>query len=246
MRTCVTLIIFSLIYTSLSYGQCIPDPKYTQPGIYPDSATGLPPAVATYEYNAVFTAVIPADTIVSPFPVMTIDSIGVALITGLPEGFQAIPNRPSGYWPGGTSGCMLITGNPTESQTGVYPLSITVVGYMGGLGLPFPYEITYYSLTILPASAYGIDDKVNALRLQAFPNPFTGMISLTFYAREKGIYSCRILDATGRLLQTQTLDVIPGENTGLVDGSTLAPGIYFCALSRKDGKDFSIIRLIKP
>ena len=114
MKKYITLLIISFLVVTLAFGQCIPDPQYTLPGIYPDSATGFPPAVATYEYNFVITAIIPADTIVFPFPRMNIDSIGVAEITGMPEGFQAIPSRPSGFWLGGTSGCMLITGTPTE------------------------------------------------------------------------------------------------------------------------------------
>ena len=162
--------------------------------IYPDSATGFPPAVATYEYNFVITAIIPADTIVFPFPRMNIDSIGVAEITGMPEGFQAIPSRPSGFWLGGTSGCMLITGTPIEAQVGVYPLAITVVGYMGGLGLPIPYTIDYYSITVLPAAAYGIDEPgvYGNIRLKAFPNPFAGKFNLEFYAQSADRKSTRL------------------------------------------------------
>ncbi|MBK6966455.1 MAG: hypothetical protein IPH20_21795 [Bacteroidales bacterium] len=105
---------------------------------------------------------------------MVVDSIGVVEVEGLPEGFQAIPSRASGFWLGGTSGCMLITGTPTELQVGVYPLTFSLVGYMGGLGLPIPYTIDYYSITVLPASAFGIDDPGvhGNIRMKAFPNPF--------------------------------------------------------------------------
>ena len=247
MKKYSTLIIVLFMMALQSLGQCIPNPAYTHSGIYPDSATGLPPAVATYEYNAVFTAVIPADTIVPPLPQLNIDSIGVAQITGLPEGFQAIPSRPSGYWLGGTSGCMLITGTPTEAQVGVYPLNITVVGYLGGLGLPFPYEITYYSITILPASAYGIEEQGSNdnIRMKVFPNPFTGLFLLDYYTEESGSYECLIYDAMGRLLQSEIIVSAKGQNSRSINGSNLEPGIYFCRL-RYPEKNFSAtVRLIK-
>lgn len=247
MKRFLIFLTLVLMFPVLLHAQCQPDPQYTQPGIYPDSATGFPPAVATYEYNFVITAIIPVDTIVFPFPRMNIDSIGVAEITGMPEGFQAIPSRPSGYWLGGTSGCMLITGTPTEAQVGVYPLSITVVGYMGGLGLPIPYTIDYYSITVLPAASYGIDEAgvFGNISLKAFPNPFTGKFNLEFYAQSAGNFECLIYDSRGRLLKSETISTDTGNQSYSIDGSDLEPGIYFCRLSHTRENLSAVIRLIK-
>lgn len=247
MTRFLTFLTLVLMFPVMLHAQCQPDPQYTLPGIYPDSATGFPPAVATYEYNFVITAIIPADTIVFPFPRMNIDSIGVAEITGMPEGFQAIPSRPSGFWLGGTSGCMLITGTPTEAQVGVYPLAITVVGYMGGLGLPIPYTIDYYSITVLPAASYGIDEPgvYGNIRLKAFPNPFSGKFNLEFYAQSAGNFECLIYDSRGRLLKSETITTDAGNQSYSVDGSDLEPGIYFCRLSHTRENLSAVIRLIK-
>lgn len=247
MKKYITLLLISFLAVTLAFGQCIPDPQYTQPGIYPDSATGFPPAVATYEYNFVITAIIPADTAITPTYRVNIDSIGVAEITGLPEGFQAIPSRPSGYWLGGTSGCMLITGTPNEAQVGEYPLSITVVGYMGGFGVPIPYTIDYYTITVFPAAAYGIDEPgVNGnIRLKAFPNPFSGEINLEFYAQSAGNFECLIYDSRGRLLKSETISTDAGNQSYSIDGSDLEPGIYFCRLSHTRENLSAVIRLIR-
>jgi len=246
MKNYIPLIFFNLFMIALASGQCIPDPAYTLPGIYPDSATGFPPAIATHEYNLVITAVIPADTVVAPFPRMNIDSIGIVQITGLPEGFQAIPSRPSGYWLGGTTGCMLITGTPTEGQVGVYPLVFSAVGYMGGIPLPFPYDITYYSITVLPASAYGINEGVHGnIRMKAFPNPFTGIFNLEFDAQGSGNYECLIYDTKGRLMMAETITSRKGEHSHSIDGSNLEPGIYFCRLRNAEKNLSAVIRLIK-
>jgi hypothetical protein len=246
MKKYITLIFFNLFLIALTSGQCIPDPVYTLPGIYPDSATGFPPAFATFEYNFTVTAIIPADTVLFN-QTMNIDSIGVVEVAGLPAGFQAIPSRPSGFWPGGTSGCMLITGTPTEAQVGVYPLTFSVVGFVGGIPLPFPYDITYYSITVLPASANGINEQGvhGNIRMKAFPNPFAGSFQLEFDAQESGAYECLIYDTKGKLLKAQTITAHKGELSHSIDGSILESGIYFCRLRNAEKNLSAVIRLIK-
>jgi hypothetical protein len=242
-----TLILLSLSLSSLAHGQCVPNAAYNTPGIYPDSASGFPPAVATYEYNLVITAVIPFDTIVFPLPRLPVDSIGMSSITGLPAGFEAIPNRPSGYWLGGTSGCMLITGTPAHDQVGHYPLVIEVVGYMGGLGFPFPYEITFYSITILDSTAYGIRSPQHSVfsNISVYPNPFSSDLNLTFYTQEPGSYDCLIYDSMSRLLVAESIQVVAGNNAHRIDGSALKPGLYSCMIRHKSKNFSSVVKLLK-
>lgn len=247
MTKVITLLLLSRLMISVVTAQCVPNAAYTAPGIYPDSASGFPPAVATYEYNLVITAVIPADTILFPFPQLPIDSIGVKSITGLPEGFEALPNRPSGFWHGGTSGCMLITGTPGHDQVGHYPLIIKVDGYMGGLGYPFPHEITFYSITVFDSTAYGITSSETAsnIRLAAYPNPFTNKIMLEFYAFESGLYDLLIYNTDSRLIQKETIKAVKGKTIHETDGSHLKPGIYICRLMHRERKISTAIKLVK-
>lgn len=76
------------LVSGTAFTQCLPDTSYARPGIYPDTATGLPPAFATYLYKTVVTAVIPVDTLIfgARYPV---DSIGVLEVTGF------LPDLPS-------------------------------------------------------------------------------------------------------------------------------------------------------
>jgi hypothetical protein len=246
MKRLITLLILKTIIISGVYGQCEPNPAYVLPGIYPDSATGFPPAVATYEYNLVITAVIPADTIVFPFPRLPIDSIGVHAIIGLPEGFEAIPNRPSGYWLGGTSGCMLITGTATQAQVGEYPLTIQAVGYMGGINLPYAYEITYYSIIVLDSTTFGIPDLANnKLGLKVFPNPVSGLFFIEFFSPEPGEYQCLIYDNLNRIQLSETFIATTGKISYRLDGSFLKPGLYFCVIRQKHKNILSAIKLVK-
>jgi len=153
MKKSLLLLLFIASFLFKGFGHCEPDTLYTLPGFYPDSATGFPPAYATFEYNLVITAVIPPDTLFLGMR-RNIDSIGIFTIIGLPEGFEALPNSPSGYWPGGSSGCLLITGTPTSEQVGEYPLQFVLYGYVELIPFPIAFELNYYTLNVLD-SVYG-------------------------------------------------------------------------------------------
>lgn len=247
MKKLFTLLIAGLIGTGFAYGQCTPDPQYKLPGIYPDSATGVPPAFATYEYSMVFTAVIPYDTILPPLPnKIKIDSIGVLEVLGLPEGFTAQPSTASGFWHGGTSGCMLISGTPTESQVGTYPLQFKLAGYAGSFGIPIPYTIDFYSLTVYSAEAYGINDKSrNPLSLSAQPNPFAENTTLTFRPAGNGIYDIAVYDLMGRLLSRDQAVATAGGTIYHPLTGNLPPGTYFCVVRNRETRQASTLRLVK-
>ncbi len=241
------LWFFLLIIPSLAtYSQCVPG-NYIKPGIYPDSASGFPPAVATYNYNLTVTVVVPKDTILFPLPRLPIDSIGVVQIQGLPSGFLARPNRPSGFWKGGTAGCMLISGKPTKQQVGKHPLLFKVVGYIGGIGLPIPYDVTFYSITVLDSAAYGIFSpaEYNALKLNAFPNPVRETLTLEFYSEKESSLSLLIYDMLGRLALSDNLTSSVGVNFHSVSTSKLSPGVYICRIIESAGQRASAIRFTK-
>ncbi len=241
-----TLISLALLSPLLIQAQCQPDPQYTEPGIYPDSATNLPHAFATYEYNAVFTAIIPADTMLLPGLTLRIDSIGVTDIQGLPAGFSAIPNRPSAFWHGGTSGCMLITGTPTEAQVGTYPLQITVVGYIGGLGLPNAFVIDYYSITVREAAVYGFSENhKNPLQLKSSPNPFRENTSVSFQAPETASYEIALFDLLGRKLGSEQIFATSGRVTHAPETVHLRQGTFICTVTNLKSGATSSIRIVK-
>jgi len=246
MRKMIVTLLMSVLICNFLYSQCDPNPAYTRPGIYPDSASGFPPAVATYPYNLVITAVIPKDTLFFPFGRLNIDSIGVHEVSGLPEGFQALPNRPSGYWLGNTSGCMLITGTPSKNQVGEYPLKFTVVGYMGGFGLPIPYEITFYKITVLDSIFFGVNDPVKAcLALKAYPNPFNERFAIDFWVAEPAKYIIEVYDTGTRKLVNHTIEAVPGKNSFTFDGNFLPRGIYFCMIRNEQNSIIEALKLLK-
>lgn len=133
-----TLVLLALLYLPYTQAQiCIPDSQYTSGGIYPES---LPPHCQNEAYNQVITAVVPKDTLVPIPPFGTLNApinfIRLDTVLNLPPGisYQCVP--PTCEFPGGSSGCILMTGTPTVA--GTYSiLSVTTaevsLGILGNL-----------------------------------------------------------------------------------------------------------------
>ncbi|MFA4852838.1 MAG: T9SS type A sorting domain-containing protein [Bacteroidales bacterium] len=216
---------------------CTPG-TYTTPGIYPDSATNLPHAIATVAYSTTMTAVIPQDTLYMGATV-PIDSIGVTSIVGLPTGFNYTPNSATGYWDGGTSGCVLISsslGYPTQQQVGIYPLKIYVKSCVTILGNPLYVQdsVLYYKI-IIDSSNAGITDmnkgKFNVY--QNTPNPFSLKTTIEFTSPIAEIFQFTVYNLLGEVVYKQSVNAISGDNKIEFSASDLTSGIYMYKLNNK-------------
>lgn len=210
---------------------CSPDPQYFPegPGVYPDSLVGLPPAFTCQPYSAVITVIVPYDTVVdfgSGPDTTIIDSVVLKTVDDLPPGFSHACEPPSCSFPGGTAGCIVITGFPDQADTGEYVPVGNVFGYVDafpGFGLVFP-KIDYYIIDInpgggsvnaaisnsLPISCSGSCD--GALTVSAscgFP-PYTyswsnGSDSATATGLCAGNYSVTVSDSSGSVVVNYVL-----------------------------------------
>jgi len=91
--------------------------------MHPDT---LRHAEATKLYGDTLTVIVPKDTLI-----FAIDSVVLNSITGLPSGFAYYPSAH--HWDGSSSGCIFISGTPTNleavTQGGVYPVVFHFTGY---------------------------------------------------------------------------------------------------------------------
>ncbi|MDA0682434.1 MAG: hypothetical protein O2781_03680, partial [Bacteroidetes bacterium] len=160
-----TLLTLTLALAFIgAQAQCTPDPQYTAAGIYPDSTTGLSPATVGLAYNQNITIITPTDTVVdyngNMVPV-TIDSINLTSVTGLPPNFAYACNPPSCGFPGGTIKCaeLYSTINPIASDVGVYNIIFKTTAYakvnLAGISLPITQvdTIDYYYIEVLVATS---------------------------------------------------------------------------------------------
>lgn len=222
---------FTLIPVVLLNAQCVPDPTITTPGIYPDSATGLASGTVGISYNEVIQARVPVDTLFLGQTVL-ITSIDVDNVTGLPPGITYSCTPASCSFPGGSNGCMLLSGTPTTA--GVYPLDVTLTANGTLLGFPVPPQtsvLTYYSITIDVNSGISMTTAPGYFDFSALqPNPaneFTDVIFATPLPTEVKV---AIYNVIGKEVYSNLVSAKSGYNTLHIATASLTSGIYLVAV----------------
>jgi hypothetical protein len=231
-RILQVLIIFMLIGSAqTSFAQCVPDITITTPGIYPDSATGLPDGTVGIPYSEVIQARVLTDTSLNGLPVV-ITNITVASATGLPPGLSYSCTPSSCVFPGGTNGCMLISGTPTTA--GVYPLTVDLDVNGTIFGIPAPPQVTtldYYSITIVDPT--GLPSDLSTLKfelLQNNPNPAASYTDVSFTSPLAGDFIIRMYNMIGKQVYKQNIRGLAGINTTRITLDDTAPGVYMISI----------------
>ncbi len=239
MKKALTIIAVFLLIGSLKVNaQCTPDPSYTAPGTYPKCNVGLPNAPVGVLYLTTITVVIPKDTIILGLPI-PVDSIGFTEVFGLPAGFAFTPNKPSHFWHGDSTGCVLIEGTPTASQVGTYPLKIMVMGYGGGFSMPD--SITCYNIEIGPVGIEIVENEKFS-QLQNSPNPFAFQTEISFNMPSKNIVHFIVFNILGDIVYKESLVVKQGENKIIFERNGLKSGMYMYKIT--DGRNSITKRMI--
>lgn len=251
-----TLLFFSMILTlGLSANaQCTPDPQYTAPGVYPDSATGFMPACVDTLYEQLITNIVPVDTttMVGPIPVtLVFDSVIITSVTGLPPGFtyscfdgQNVTSPVDQCaFEGGTTGCVLITGTPTAADIGVYNLNIITEAYLGGISTPqATVDVDYYSIEVLdpndPYCSVGISENEKS-KFKLFPNPVSESFTLDGLDGIN-VSEISITNTEGKVLRSFLEIHSPSFELNVSDFDA---GIYFVRIVH--GTSSEVIRFIK-
>ena len=243
------LRLFSLLLIVLAFSfdqvhaQCTPDLTITTPGIYPDSATGLPSGMVSVPYSEVIQVRVLTDTSQGGFPVV-ITSITITGVSGLPPGITYACNPASCIFPGGSNGCILLSGTP--SVAGIFNLNVDVSVAGTLFGNPLPPQnssIDYYSITIDPFT--GISQELSNVKfnlLQNKPNPATNFTDVIFTSPVGGDFKIKIFNMIGKEVYYQTVRGMAGLNTSRVETENFTPGIYM--ISIEHGSDVITRRMI--
>lgn len=228
-----SLLVFGL--ANLVQGQCIPDPTITVAGIYPDSATGLASGVVGTPYTQVIQAKVPVDTVVSinglPPTNITIGNITVTSVVGLPPGLTYSTTPANGVFPGGSNGCMLVSGTPTTP--GVYVVDVILTTNATFLGFPISQVDTldYYTITINTPSGLGGANAYSFELVSMMPNPANSYVDLDFTAPSAANYQIRVCNIIGKDVISRSVRATAGLNRQRIDVSALASGIYLVSIN---------------
>ncbi len=216
----ILLFTINLLIGSCLYAQnCTPDPQYTQPGIYPDSATGFSDAYVAVPYTQLVTVIIPVDTCIEVIPnlpcqTVAIDSIVLDSVQGLPPGYtikaESINNLPFNY-PGGVTSCAIIEGTSQSGDEGLYPLTFYLNAWIN-LGSPVanPYTIDYYSINVLPPQSVEELNSNAIVVLQNVPNPFNNKTIIKYNLTSSSKVSFKVYNLLGEVVMDKTFKGIKG------------------------------------
>lgn len=244
MKRLLLFIAVTLISVTSLNAQCTPDPTFTEPGIYPDSATGFAQACVGVLYEETVTNIVPVDTTVEIIPgfptTLAFDSIVIVNFTGLPPSMTYSCSTSLGgcTFAGGEAGCVLITGTPTVGEIGVYNPVITVDVYLGGLGTSSStQDIDWYVIDIADCASSGLDE--NALNaVNVYPNPANDILSIN--GLDGKTESIQVSDASGKIMSSYS-----NINTTTYDLNVenLESGIYFVKITQNNNA--RVIRFAK-
>lgn len=242
-----------LIFASeASFAQCTPDPNAMTVGFYPDT---FPDGEVGVAYTAEMSAVLPLDTTVT-LPVvgsLTISFCAFEIDTiFLPDGLSYACDDPDCKWEidhTGTinRGCIAISGNPNEPVMGD---SIDVVikitpGYIDSannffcntdslrteLGLFWPTvealltQTAKFKMAISPNTA-NEPNLGESLQVGLYPNPAKDFTQFEYNLADRKEVNIRLMDVTGRNLQTVFSGISQGYQRHEINTSSLTPGIY--------------------
>ncbi len=234
----ILLFVFGAFYAN---AQCTPDPQFVSPGIYPDTATGLDPAYVGQSYNQNITIITPTDTVVDVLGNMvqvTVDSINLTSVTGLPQGFSYSCDPPSCGFPGGTIKCAELYSmtDPTSSEIGVYNIVFETTSYASDV--PFigfftqDDVIDYYYIEVFGANSTinTFDNKSFELK-SVYPNPITDQARFQFISGDSAPISFKIHNLLGEEVDSRLFYSNKGVNTIYINTSLYPQGIYLYSIN---------------
>jgi len=250
-----TLLTLSLaIATIFASAQCTPDSQFSAPGIYPDSATGLSPAYVGQNYSQNITIITPSDTVVdNPLGgtmTVTIDSINLSSVSGLPYGFNYDCDPPNCSFPGGTIKCaeLYSTIAPDDSLIGTHNILFSTTSYISDVplvGTLTQYDdIDYYYIEVLNGTTSTLNQfSDNSFELKgAFPNPVVNNAKIQFISGTPKAVTFKVYNLLGEEVDSQIIHSQRGVNTINVNTTSYSEGMYLYSIN--NGSEILTKRMI--
>jgi len=247
-----TLLTLSLaIATIFASAQCTPDPQFSAPGIYPDSTTGLSPAYVGQAYNEVITIITPLDTTVeyNGIPIaVTIQTIELTSVTGLPASFSYDCEAGNCSFDGGATSCAVLSSpGPDVSELGSHQIIMnTTTTADAGIGIPITQDdvIDYYYIEVLNGTTSTLN-QFNDFTFELkgiFPNPVVNNAKIQFISGTPKTVTFKVYNLLGEEIESQFINSQRGVNTINVNTSAYSEGMYLYSIN--NGSEILTKRMI--
>ena len=239
MKNTTSILVFLMVFIMLPrllQAQCIPGNEITCPDpenngeICPDV---LPNAIVNQLYNEEFTILAPSSYTDSATGItVDLDHLRIVDVGNLPPGITWVCNAPDNILLPGVYNCVLMEGTPPSK--GLYTLKINVEVTIDFFGQAVLYDtiVDSTSLAINVVDASGISEfNASTFRLiSTGPNPFTTWFEILYTLKEPGEINFQLYNLLGKLIRTETIQSVSGENRLVFDATELPRGVYTYSL----------------
>jgi len=236
-----TLLTLSLAITSVfASAQCAPDPQFSAPGIYPDSATGLSAAYVGQAYNEVITIISPLDTTVlyNGIPLaVTVQTIELTSVTGLPASFTYDCASSNCVFIGGSTSCAVLSSpSPSPTEVGSHQIIMsTTTTVDAGIGIPITQDdvIDYYYIDVLNGTTSTLnqfDNSTFSLK-DIYPNPVINTAKIQYISGLTNLVEFNIYNLLGEEVESRVISSSRGVNTINVNTTSYSEGIYLYTIN---------------
>ena len=182
-------------------------------------------------YSDTLNLLVPSDaSLIDPTLPVTIDSVRMDQISGLPPGITVVCNSQTGApctYLSNQVGCGLLEGIPTEAGTFDLVIEVTVYFQLFFTTQSTPQTFGGYSITIAP-NTVGVGDMVALQpgKVKNVPNPFANRTAIEFSLAKPSPATVKVFNLVGEQLWKETLQAKAGINHVPFEGGTLENGIY--------------------
>ncbi len=251
MKKSLLFAAVALLTALSATAQCTADPQFTEPGVYPDSATGMVSACIDLPYSETITIIVPVDTttivfgipITLPFDSVVVSSWDWGGLTGFTYACSSPNNTISPIdqccFEGGQTGCILVEGNPTVGDIGSYQQVITTDAYLQGNpnGNPSTVIVDYYYIQVIDCGL-GLYPMTSS-KFLVYPNPAKSVITLNGLNGIE-VESISVTDMEGKVLESYSDVTGPALD---MDIEYLESGMYFVTINYNGTSE--VVKFIK-
>jgi hypothetical protein len=219
--------------------QCTPDPQFTIAGIYPDSATGLPNAMVGQAYNEVITIISPVDTstvILGQTISVTIQTIELTSVTGLPPSFSYDCATTNCIFAGGSTSCAVLTSaGPTSAEIGSHQviMNTTTTVDAGLFGIQTQNDVVdYYYINV--SNATSVINQFNDFTFELkdiFPNPLNSNAKIQFISGISVDVVFTVYNNLGKKIEERNIAASRGVNNIEISAKDYANGMYLYSIN---------------
>jgi len=235
-----TLLTLALAFAFIgAQAQCTPDAQFTLPGIYPDSATGLSIAIVGQAYNEVITIISPLDTsvmILGQAVPVTIQTIDLTSVTGLPASFSYDCETANCAFSGGSTSCAVLTSpSPTVAEVGLHQIimNTTTTVDAGLFGIQTQDDvIDYYYINV--ANATAVVNQFNDFTFELkniFPNPVNNNAKIQFISGNSADVVFTVFNHLGEKIEEKHIAASRGVNDIEVSANDYTNGMYLYSIN---------------